>query len=400
MADKDTGDQPSVDLDPQSPEGPGVAPPAGPVSSQDSGGGGGKTTEEQLSGIYDQMTKIIQDNSQHYQEKLRETAPIYEALRREMSQPMPQQPQYDTSAISQNRQQMMHILQGQGKPSGLDLGGLAMGIIGMGLAAAFGHKHPAALWGAMDGLGKALQARNQGNEAASNRNWQRYMQMNELLRQELGDRYEQYHQAMESRRTSEQQKLDMLNLIAQQDHDWQLSQKATMGGLADVAKLIEGKQKLIDAHSKQSWQLMKEWYKSHGRGAEIEAYKSRIEHDAPWIGDMDDPSHPERWRQAQDVLTFDEFDKEYKARTKQKPSAEKKGDRFGLGPPPLQPSARDESDVEQMTPEMEEPPYTTTVPQSQWGKDLDKFMAPEYPQRGGTALGKLEDYEQPMEENP
>lgn len=298
-------DQPSsdIDVDPSKPEGPPVTAEGKPVVRA-KGLKADPPSDSSQSAEEINLPKLIADTIKQIQARdakvdadvaqtKAEQAPVYAALRKEMEQPLPQMPSMEQPSP-------------YGPPPTVDqqtqrggiLGTILYGIIGLGLAKVFAGRNKSAYFGALEGLGDALQKRNAGQEKQSEQSFDRWIKLNELWRQQVRDRVEDYNTAINNRRLSEQQKLELLGTIANQHGNVQTEAAAYSGNMERVIQLIEQANKMQIAQSNQTWKIIKS---KHGNSDADRAYESFLQRhgynpDTQWDDAQRNPdTNYEKW---------------------------------------------------------------------------------------------------------
>lgn len=309
-------DQPGahVDVDPEDPEGKGIAVPETEPSTKEPQTDPEITTQDLLKEqkkLYDLQIKSINDIQTREANTEAQTLPMYQSLLREMAQPLPQAPSmteqmpYGPPPDQQSQRQGI-------------LGGIMYGLIGLGLAKIFAGKNKYAYYGAIDGLGQALQQRNANQREDAEKSFDRWLKLNQLWHEQLKDRYDDYKTQLENRRLTEQQKLDMIHLIADQHGNIQTAAAARSGDIEKASQQIEHLGKMIQASENSAWKVKQAWLRQMGHGEAVELYKSFLGRHGVNAND------PDEWASAQrdPKLNFENWwETDYQPQKKYRPEA-------------------------------------------------------------------------------
>lgn len=264
---------------------PDPAPSKKDSDSDTSGADLSEAIKEEKNLIQMQRDYLQQSQARDQAEDAR-ARPFYEAALKQAAQPLPQPPSmteaspYGPPPDPQSQRQGI-------------VGGIMYGLLGLGLAKIFAGKNKYAYWGAVEGLGQALQQRNANQKEAAQESFDRWLKLNTLWHQQLEDRYKDYTAQLENSRLTEAQKMDMIRIIAEQHGNMQTAAAARMEGLEKVSSHIEHLGKLIEAQQAAAHKVQDEWLKRQGNSEAEIAYRSFL------IGKGYDPEDRKSWNEAQ-----------------------------------------------------------------------------------------------------
>lgn len=250
-----TAPDPKASSDPHADPYPSVPadPPADPPTAKP------KSIEEQETDVLNAESGYIKSIQTRDAQIDMQVDPYRQALLKEMAQPLPQMP-----SMSEASPYGPPPSQDPQTQRGGILSGLMYGLIGLGLAKIFAGRNKSAYYGALDGIGEALRQRNAGQQEQADKSFDRWVKLNQLWHQQLRDRVDDYKTAIENRKFSEQQKLEILSTIANMHGNTQMEAAARTGQMELFHQQLDHLDKMRIAQEKQADKIKENWVKQKG----------------------------------------------------------------------------------------------------------------------------------------
>lgn len=233
---------------------------------------------------------------------------VHQQMQHLLSQPLPKMPSYSQVYPQQTAPPEAATPGGIAKNLWGSLAGYAA--IALPLAFMIGRKGPAA-WGAMNGMGKALEAISQGAEQRGQQAITLWKAQNDQAIKIGEQRMSYYKDILANRKTDLEEKMQLLQHTADYFEDRQVADKAEAGNWKDVVDVLRQRDQLVA--NAQKWRAQHEMgiLKEFGLDAAHKDYIGRLAAKNPDLRDGLSSSDPATYRAAYDKAvkryTWDQY---------------------------------------------------------------------------------------------
>lgn len=263
---------------------------------------------EQFTKILNQASELQKQSKQKADEYDRRMSPMYEAMEKQIAQPLPQMP---TPTAYQQQPDYQENRRHMGKAA---LGFLAVAVP---LAIVFGSRGGGYSAGAMGGLAQGINAVIHGYDDQFKESMASFQKHNEMIHEEYQQRLSTYKNILSDRDMRLNQKMGLIGVVAKQYHDGQLGRAAEMKQYEEMLKNLENKEKLLKDHTKATQKTTNNIYKAADKDKDWIEYRVMMQQRYGY--DPGDESHPENFRQAQKDYPFTKFKDKLKKEGKTDP---------------------------------------------------------------------------------